>query len=56
MKMGSHQLVGKRETEHKGAFPALEHPGALEMNVGNSFLKVKPVVPPTSWARRTLPQ
>lgn len=44
MKMGSHQLVGNSEAEHKGDFPALEDPGALEMNVRNSFLKIKPTL------------
>lgn len=44
MKMGGHHSVENSETEHKGAFPALGDPGALEMSVGNSFLKVKPLL------------
>lgn len=42
--MGSHQLVGNSETEHKGEFPASGDPGDLEMNVRSSFLKVKPTL------------
>lgn len=41
---GKSSTGGKEGTDHKGAFSALGDSGALEMNVGNSFLKVKPTL------------